>query len=244
MSLLKNDAIDKDEEFTRRAIIVGAVQGGLIAVMGTRLGWLQIAEGQHYKMLSDKNRIDLKMIAPLRGEIYDRNGTAIALNQQNFRILLTPEQTPSPIEALDKLKDLIGLKQYEYDRTLENIKRVAKFTSVNVKDKLTWDDLSKVEVHIHELPGISTDIGTIREYPLKDASAHIVGYVGAPSQNDLRRNRVFSMPGFKIGKPALSANTKTPCAAKRGLHKSKSMSQDAPFMSSPDKKTRPAIISI
>ena len=203
MSLLSSDSIEDRKEFSRRAFIIGAAQGGILAVLGARLGWLQLAEGQRYRMLSDRNRIDVKMIAPLRGEIVDRNGETIAFNDQNFRVLITPEQASSPKQALLNLQNILGLDDAIITEALDNIKRVAKFTSVEVADQLSWEDLSKIEVNIHDLPGISTDIGNIRTYPLKEASAHILGYVGAPTKQHLKQDRLFSMPGFKVGKTGL-----------------------------------------
>lgn len=216
-SLLTNDNVDDREDFTRRALIVGIAQGGLLAVLGTRLGWLQLAEGQHYQMLSDKNRIDLKMIAPKRGEIYDRNGTILAMNEQNFRALITPEQAASPEIALKKLGEVITLSERDIETALNNIKRVAKFTSVEVKDQLSWEDLAKIEVRINDLPGISTDTGLIREYPLDKATAHIIGYVGAPTQDDLRKDRLFTLPGFKVGKTALERHFDKKLRGEAGL---------------------------
>lgn len=215
--LLSNDNIDDREEFTRRALIVGMAQGGFLALLGTRLGWLQLAEGQHYTMLSDKNRIDLKMIAPLRGDILDRAGNPLAINQQNFRVLITPEQAPSPEAALRQLQDMIDISEDDIEKALDNIQRVAKFTSVEVADQLTWEDLAKIEVHINDLPGISTDVGTIREYPLHEATAHLIGYVGAPTQDDLQKDRLFTLPGFKVGKTGLEKKYDEPLRGKAGL---------------------------
>ena len=69
-----NDSDQRSKSFTRRAFVVGAFQGGALAVLGGRLAWLQLAEGNRYKTLSDKNRINTKMVVPSRGEIVDRFG--------------------------------------------------------------------------------------------------------------------------------------------------------------------------
>lgn len=216
-SLLSGNSHKDNQHFSRRAFVVGAAQGGILALLGARLGWLQLAEGQHYTMLSDKNRIDMKILAPARGEILDRHGNPLAVNMQNFRVLLTPEQAPSPEAALNKLKDLITLEPTTITQTLNNIKRVAKFTSVEIRDQLTWDDLSKIEAHINDLPGISTDVGTLRTYPLNEASAHITGYVGAPTQDDLRKDRIYGLPGFKIGKTGIERHRNAALEGRSGL---------------------------
>ena len=86
-----DDGFDRSKSFTRRAFVVGAVQGGILAVLGGRLAWLQLVEGQKYKTLADKNRINVKMTTPSRGEIVDRFGVPLAVNTQNFRVMVIPE---------------------------------------------------------------------------------------------------------------------------------------------------------
>jgi penicillin-binding protein 2 len=82
---------DRAEGFSRRAFIVGAFQAGFIAVLGGRLAWLQMVEGNKYKVLAEQNRINLKMMAPARGQIVDRFGVPFAVNNQNFRVMVVPD---------------------------------------------------------------------------------------------------------------------------------------------------------
>lgn len=216
MSLNKSEE-DRKKTFSRRAVVVGAVQGGLLCLLGARLGWLQLVQGPRYKTLSDKNRIDVKMITPSRGRIMDRNGKDLAINQQNFRVLIVPEQAEDPQAALEHLKTFIELSDDDIQSVLENIKRVSKFVSVEVKDQLEWEDVAKVEVNLPDLPGLSVDVGEARLYPYKHASAHIVGYVGAPNKAEAKQDQVFSLPGFKIGKTGIEKHYDQILMGKTGL---------------------------
>ena len=56
---------------TRRALLLGAVQGGVYALLVGRLYYLQVFKSDEYKKLSDDNRISLRIIAPERGVIKD-----------------------------------------------------------------------------------------------------------------------------------------------------------------------------
>ena len=194
---------DGSKIFTRRAFVVGCVQGGILAVLGGRLAWLQVVEGQRYKRLSDKNRIDVKMLAPSRGEIFDRKGVKLAENEQNFRVLLIPEQTKTIESSLRALQNVIDLSEKEIEKTLDQAKRLAKFVPLEVKDKLSWRDVSKIEVNLPDLPGLSINVGELRHYPLKEATAHIVGYVGAVDRNDIKKDPMLALPGFKTGKTGI-----------------------------------------
>ena len=50
------------------------------------MGWLSIAENEHYKLLSESNRVQLMIVPPRRGWIVDRHGQPIAINRSDFRV--------------------------------------------------------------------------------------------------------------------------------------------------------------
>ncbi len=180
--------------------MVSALQMSVLAVLGGRLAWLQLVNGRRYKMLSDKNRINVKMISPSRGGIFDRNGIALAVNTQNFRVLLVPEQAKDIAGVLTSLQRVIVLNDAQIERVIKRAKRVAKFIPIEVKDKLSWEEVSKIEVNLPDLPGLSIGVGDVRSYPYGGATAHVVGYVGQPSEADLGEDPLFTLPGFRLGK--------------------------------------------
>ncbi len=194
---------DRSTSFTRRAFIVGAMQGGLLGLLGGRLAWLQVAQGQRYKTLAENNRINLKMLTPTRGKIVDRFGTALAVNDQSFRVLIIPEQTKDLEKVLSRLQKLIELSQRDIKKVLKTARRQAAFVPLEVKDNLSWEEVARIEVNLPDLPGLSIDGGEIRTYPYGESAAHLVGYVGAVSRSELTGDPVLSLPGFKIGKTGI-----------------------------------------
>lgn len=205
-----NDLI-KDKEkrslkFTRRAFILGGLQVGILGVLGTRLAWLQVVEGQKYRTLAEQNRINVKLLAPERGEITDRFGVPLAINQQDFRVLVLPEQADDIEAALQKLSKYIDLDERDIQETIKSAKKSARFVPIEIKSGLSRRDISKIEVSLPDLPGILTDTGQRRTYPFKEATAHLAGYVGAVSEDDMQEehgNPVLTLPGFKIGKSGI-----------------------------------------
>lgn len=200
---MKKKEQDHAKIFTRRAFVIGGIQGALLCVMGGRLAWLQVAEGRKYKMLADRNRINVKLLAPSRGEILDRYGISMAGNSQNFRVVITPEQTKDIKASLQNLQKMIDLDEVALKKVLESVSKVAKFVPVQVKDDLSWEEVAKIEVNLPELPGISIDVGERRFYHFAEATAHLVGYVGAVSEAEVGEDKLLTHPGFKIGKTAL-----------------------------------------
>lgn len=194
---------DSGQVFSRRAFVLGALQLSALCVLGGRLAWLQVAQGQKYKTLSDKNRINIKMIAPSRGQIVDRFGIPLAVNNQNFRVLVVPEQAEDLEKVLFALKKLVRLSDDDIQTVLKRASKTAKFVPLEVRDDLTWQEVAKIEVNLPDLPGLSIDEGEIRSYPYGEATAHVVGYVGAVSKTDLSDDPVLTLPGFKVGKTGI-----------------------------------------
>ena len=190
--------------FTRRAFFIGGLQLLGLVILGVRLAWLQIAQGKRYKMLSDKNRINIKILPPPRGEIVDRFGVPLAVNIQIYRVLIIPEQTDNIEKSLRTLQKIIYVEEDHIQRILKDSTKTAKFIPIRIKEGLSWGDVARVEVRLPDLPGIFIDVGDIRSYPYRDTTAHIVGYVRAASKEDLEvNNPVLRLPGFRIGKTGI-----------------------------------------
>lgn len=200
---MSNNEKDNQKLFTRRAFVIGGIQGALLAVMGTRLAWLQVAEGRKYETLADKNRINIKLLAPSRGEILDRYGVAMATNTQNFRVLIIPEQTDDIESSLDGLKNVIDVDNKHINRAIKTASKVAKFIPVEIKDDLSWEEVAKIEVNLPDLPGLFIDVGERRSYVQNESFAHITGYVSSVSQSEVSEDKVLSLPGFKTGKTGI-----------------------------------------
>ena len=193
---------DRARTFSRRAFIIGACQAGFIAVLAGRLAYLQVVEGNKYKTLAEQNRINLKMMAPARGQIVDRFGVPFAINNQNFRVVIVPEQTDDLEASLRALQRHIDIDERAIQRVLTLAKRSPSYTPLEVVDNLEWEDVATVEVNIPDLPGASIDVGQERYYPFGDATAHIIGYVGAATKADQEKDSdpLLTLPNFQVGK--------------------------------------------
>jgi penicillin-binding protein 2 len=196
---------DKAAGFSRRAFVVGAFQIGFLAVLGGRLAWLQVVEGGRYKILSEQNRINLKMMAPARGQIVDRFGVPFAVNNQNFRVVVIPEQTDDLAQSLKELQKHIKIDDATVQKVLSLAKKSPSYTPLEVADNLKWEQVATVEVNMPDLPGMSIDMGEERHYPFADATAHIIGYVGTASKKDqeTEKDPLLTLPNFQVGKIGL-----------------------------------------
>ena len=191
-------------KLSRRGLILGGLQVVFIACLATRMRKLQIEEASEYRLLADENRINIRLIAPSRGEVYDRNGKIVARNEQSFRITIVKEDAGDIEQTLYSLSNLIKISQTDATRVIEEIGRSAPFLPVTVRDQLSFDEIARIAANTPNLPGVSVEQGLSRIYPSFESYAHVVGYVGPVSDNDLKRgnesNPLLKIPRFQVGK--------------------------------------------
>ncbi|MFD1611713.1 penicillin-binding protein 2 [Sphingomonas tabacisoli] len=186
-------------------MFLGAVQGGVGALLAGRMAWLSIAENERYALLSESNRVNLTLIPPRRGWIVDRQGKPIAINRTDFRVDLIPDRIVDKERELAELQKLLDLPEEEMQRIRDDLEEAQGFKPVQVAEDLDWEKFAAVSVRLNELPGVSPMRGYSRFYPDGAAVGHLVGYVGAASAKDYEENKdpLLITPGFKIGKDGL-----------------------------------------
>ncbi len=196
---------DRVNTFSRRAFLLAGGQGLLSAVLFGRMYYLGVVEADKYQMLANENRISQRLIAPERGLILDRAGRVLAGNRKDYRVFLIPEETQDVRETLEQLGQIIDLSDARIDRLMRRIKRQRKFLPVTVAENMTWQDFARINVDSVNLPGVQPDDGATRYYPNGKQVAHLLGYVGAPTEEDLFEDQdpLLQLPGFRIGKIGL-----------------------------------------
>ena len=221
---MKPGGRDKGESrrrISRRALFLGASQLAFIGALGVRMQYLQVDQSDQFRLLADENRINIRLIAPARGLIYDRNGIALATNKPVYRISIVREDAGDVDLVVKRLKALIPLEPDKLERALALMKRRSAFVPVTIASDLTWEDIAKVAVNTPALPGINPELGLRRTYPMADDFAHIVGYVGAVSEAHLSRpddrDPLLRLPHFKIGKIGVEARLDRPLRGKAGI---------------------------
>ena len=170
---------------------------------------MQVEQADQFRLLADENRINIRLIPPARGLIYDRNGTLLADNEQNYRIVIVREDAGDVDAVIERLARLVALEPEELERARKELKRRSPFVPVTIADRLSWADVAEVAVNAPALPGVTPEVGLSRHYPMDRDFAHIVGYVGPVSDYDLDRledpDPVLQIPKFQIGKVGIEA---------------------------------------
>ena len=209
---MRRPARDNEESYrriSRRAILLGGGMLGMMGVLGFRMRHLQVDQADQFRLLADENRINIRLIPPARGRIFDREGRIVAENIPSYRISMVREEAGDVRQVIERLSTLVDLDPDELDRALTDLERLRGDTPVTIAERVTWDEISRVAVNAPALPGVTPEVGLSRHYPMKNAYAHLVGYVGPVSDRDLEKidapDALLLIPRFQIGKIGLEA---------------------------------------
>ena len=220
---MKRPRVDTEashRQITRRAAIMGGVQLVFIGALGARMQFLQVDQADQFRLLAEENRINMRIIPPARGEVFDRNGVPLARNAPSYRIVIVQEDAGDIEDVLERLGKIVPLDATEVDRAMAEMKRSAPFLPITVADEVSWDDLSRVSVNAPALPGVTPEVGLSRVYPLGSDYAHVLGYVGPVSDYDLERledpDQLLRIPRFQIGKVGIEAKAENLLRGKGG----------------------------
>ncbi|MBE6451419.1 MAG: penicillin-binding protein 2 [Alphaproteobacteria bacterium] len=194
---------DKGKILLSRTMFLAIVNFILLFVLIGRLYYLQVFQALKYKTMADENRISTRILMPIRGTVYDRNGVVLAGNEQNLSAMIVAEQTPSVDDTLAEFKKYITLSEKEEQKIRKEIKNHRKFVPVKLKDNLSWEDVSGLQLNTASIPGVIIDEGLNRFYPLGKYTAHFLGYVGSVDEKEKNEDPLLTVPGFKIGKSGL-----------------------------------------
>ncbi len=194
---------------TRRGLIIGGLQTGVVGVLALRMRFMQVEQADQFRLLADENRINIQLIPPTRGRIFDRNGAIIADNVPSYRITIVREQVGDVDAVITRLAQLIELDPDELERARRDLRELRGDTPVTVADRVSWSALSRVAVNAPALPGVLPEVGLSRRYPAQGDFAHVIGYVGPVSERDLENTdapeQLLRLPRFQIGKIGLEA---------------------------------------
>ncbi|MDE2301045.1 MAG: penicillin-binding protein 2, partial [Sphingomonadales bacterium] len=191
--------------FERRSVVLGALQGGVGLLLATRLGYIALAQNEHYRLMAESNRVSLSLIPPRRGWILDSHGQPLASNRADFRVDLIPERLVDTDRTLEELAPLLSLSAIQLQDIRDKLDAAHGFQPVELASHLDWEKFAAISVRTPDLPGVQPERGFAREYPTGPSVGHLVGYVGPASAKDYEkeRNPLLITPGFKIGKDGL-----------------------------------------
>ena len=171
----------REQMFSRRAFVLGGTMAAVGVTLAARMTWLSVYQGEKYKLLSENNRVQLRLIPPRRGWIIDRTGKPLALNQPDYRLALIPEQVgdfEATLTAITKVLPLTEGRSGAHPQRC--IARQPKYMAVEVSNGLDMARSSPNSMSgCPTLPGIHAGARLFADLPRRRAfraSARLYGH--------------------------------------------------------------------
>lgn len=172
------------ELYQGRAVFAIVVIALVFTVVLSRYVYLQVFQYQRFKTESDNNRVHVQSLAPKRGLIYDRKGRLLAENISSQSLVLVRERVPDLEDTLARLQQLLAIEDDDIEDFRRRLKRQRPFEEVPLLFNLDEQQIAKVAVNIHTLPGVEIQAQLVRHYPHGELFGHVIGYVGRINERE------------------------------------------------------------
>jgi len=194
---------DSSQNLRSRLWIVQSFVVLLLALLGVRLYFLQLVRGQYYAEIAQNQRIRLLPIPAPRGVIFDRDGHPLVTSSPTYNVILSREDLRERklISLAKPLAEALGVDADILLDRFEQIGSQPAFESILVKQDASQGDIAWVEAHELEFPELRVEQQPQRRYPASGMLAHVLGYVGEISLEQLKSSHKDKglKPGDVIG---------------------------------------------
>ncbi len=166
-----------------------------------RVFYLSVQSNTYYTTLSSHNTIKTEMIAPIRGEIHDRNNQPVAINKLGFSIKLQPHlKKKGEKSELDKTIELLVSYLPELNATKIRKRYIRNdsyynHNDIRVVDFISYEKIMPVYSPLHLDDHILVIPAPKRHYPYNNMAAHIIGYVAKANKKDIERDELARLIG-------------------------------------------------
>ena len=173
----------------------------VFVVLGGRLAWLQLYKGLYYGKQADGNRMRSAVIMAPRGRIMDVHGKVLADSSPGYVLSLQAGHSFSDAEV-NLLARLLAMQPDAIRKKAEQA--AGTYEQIVVKSELTPQEITSLEEHLKDLPGISLNLQPMRHYLYGMTAAHVLGYVGEVSEEQIKQGKYKGLsPGSIVGKEGL-----------------------------------------
>ncbi len=195
-----NDAEEERRSHGIRAIIASLIVLAIFTTYVLKLYEVQISEYEYYATKSDSNRIRIRPIQALRGNIFDRNGEILAKNISTFDLIIKRENVQEIDGFINALNKVFSAKKVDVEYVKEQYKNKRNKNIILIED-ISLEEYSLISVDKHLIPEMELNPKAKREYLYPLSTSHVLGYLGKVSDSDIYSDVVKVQEGMtEIGK--------------------------------------------
>ena len=170
-----------------RVVSFAIVVAVIFIVLAARLWYLQVLAGNDYSVLARATQTLTVKDPAQRGVIYDRDGEVLANNEPGLNVTVVPDEIRK--EKVAELAMILGADKEAVVASYEAAKELGnRYSPMLVKENADHDDVTYVMERTEEFPGVTVNDDYVRNYPKGSVAAHILGYTGAITQEELKQD--------------------------------------------------------
>lgn len=174
--------------FRPRLKIFFAVVTIMLCFLIIRMWHLQVIRGNELSQRSENNSVRLRKIRPLRGLVMDTNGQVLVDNQPSFDIVFMPNRSRKVQDTEKKLKTLYEERSLVFSMEFPPPGKKRFVAPVKLEKNVSRKKLAVIETNALDLPGVAVEVVPIRQYLGGEMTAHLIGYTGEVSRDDLQKD--------------------------------------------------------
>ena len=191
---------DTSQNLRARLRFIQVLVIAMLGLLSIRLYVLQVVRGDRYAEIAENQRRRRLPIPAPRGMIFDREGRVIVDSRPTYNVILTREDVKGKdlTALIDPLSEGLGVDKDMLREYFNMVKTMPAFESIKVKENASPGDIAWVESHNFEYPELRVEQQPQRRYPSNGSLAHVVGYVGEISPEQLNKQS-YKDKGLKPG---------------------------------------------
>ncbi len=194
------------EALRGRFVAVGVFAAAVFGSLSAKLWSMQIMQQESFALKAQQNLYATVHRPAPRGQIFDARGLALVKNRSAFTVLADADVV-SNRDVVGRLSALLGMPAGVVRQRILNASSGAQNTRVVASDT-TLRNLAFISEHSDAFPGVTCENRTSRIYPFGTLAAHVLGYSGTVSEEELKNipegREVIS--GDIVGKSGVEAS--------------------------------------
>ena len=171
------------EALRSRFVAMGVLTAAVFGALSVKLWSMQILNAQDYQTKANENLFTTVYTPAPRGIIYDASGIPLVRNHSSYTVLAAPEVAEDH-DVIMRLSALLGIP---YEVVRQRILSTAGGAQNNrvVSSNASRRNLAFISEHAGAFAGVTCESRAEREYPFGTLAAHVLGYTGTVSEEEL-----------------------------------------------------------
>ena len=191
------------DDLVHRISVLTTIVTALLVAIGAGFWFVQIVQGSYYRELAENNRLRKMPILAPRGLIFDRKGRLLVENVPSYNLMIDRSRSKNVEAALEVASEVVGKPLDDLEELMERYRTIPDFKPVLLAENLTLSQVARLRVQGLEFPEFDVEVQHLRLYRHREQTAHLLGYLGEVTQDEVDRSDGSYAAGDQVGKKGI-----------------------------------------